>query len=139
MDSRVIAPGTGDATEKRIDLSHELAALRASGRRAFMRNGAVAAASAVVATTAGTAFGQTGNPNYLPSLYRGQNAQEFQAIQSHENAHVTFLVNALGAAARPKPSFVNLLQPDLVTFAKTSRALENTGCRCLPWRGTHHP
>ena len=53
--------------------------------------------------------------------------REFEAIQTHENAHVAFLVNALGANARPKPSFVDLTQPNLVTFAQTSRSLENTG------------
>ena len=34
---------------------------------------------------------------------------------------------ALGGAARPKPTFVNLVQPNLLAFAKTSQALENTG------------
>ncbi len=127
MDSRVMAPSTGAPIETGVDLRREIAALKLSGRRAFMRTGAVAAASAVAASAGSKAFGQTGNPNYLPSLYRGQNAQEFLAIQKHENDHVKFLVTALGSYARPKPSFVNLLQPDLVTFAKTSRALENTG------------
>ena len=96
-----------------------------TGRRGFFRRGAVAAASALAVSLGGKAF--AGNPNYLPSLYLGENVREFEAIQTHENAHVAFLVNALGAFARPKPSFVDLTQPNLVTFAQTSRALENTG------------
>jgi hypothetical protein len=36
-------------------------------------------------------------------------------------------VEALGSYARPKPSFVNLVQPNLVAFATTAKALENTG------------
>jgi hypothetical protein len=94
-------------------------------RRSFLGRGAAAAAAAVAAFAGREARAQ--NPNYLPSLYPNENVHEFQAIQKHENAHVTFLVNALGANARPKPSFVNLTQPDLLTFAKTTRALENTG------------
>ena len=71
-----------------------------------------------------------GNPNYLPSLYPNENVKEFQAIQTHENAHVTYLINAINAAGgtpRPKPSFVNLTQANLLAFAQTSQALENTG------------
>ncbi len=81
-----------------------------------------------MATFSGRAY--AGNPNYLPSLYQGENVREFQAIQSHENAHVTYLINAItgaGGTPRPKPSFVNLTQPTLVAFAQTSQALENTG------------
>jgi hypothetical protein len=96
-----------------------------SGRRAFFRRGAAAAASALAVGAVGEAFGS--NPNYLPSLYLNENVREFEAIQQHENAHVAFLVNALGAYARPKPSFVDLTQANLVAFATTSRALENTG------------
>jgi hypothetical protein len=97
------------------------------GRRSFL--GRVAAvAAAAVATLTGRA--QAGNPNYLPSLYQGENVKEFQAIQAHENAHVAYLIDAIseaGGTPRPKPSFVNLTQPDLVTFAHTSQALENVG------------
>ncbi len=108
-------PGSGGETGKK----------RETGRRAFFRRGVAAAASALAVSAGRQAF--AGNPNYLPSLYLGENVREFEAIQTHENAHVAFLVNALGANARPKPSFVNFTQPNLVTFAQTSRALENTG------------
>ena len=96
-----------------------------TGRRSFIGRGAVAVAAGVAAFSGGEV--RAGNPNYLPSLYPNENANEFKAIQAHENAHVKFLVTALGANARPMPSFVNLTQPNLLTFAQTSRALENTG------------
>lgn len=98
-----------------------------TGRRSFFRRGAAAAASAVAAATFAGRDAVAGNPNYLPSLYLGENVMEFEAIQTHENAHVAFLVNALGTYARPQPSFINLVQPNLVTFAQTANALENTG------------
>ncbi len=44
-----------------------------------------------------------------------------------ETSHVTFLKTALGASARPKPTFQKLEQADIMTFAQTSQALENTG------------
>jgi hypothetical protein len=55
-------------------------------------------------------------------------AQAFADIRAHENAHVQFLVNALGRHARPVPTFQNLLQPNRDQFVRTSAALENTGC-----------
>ena len=55
-------------------------------------------------------------------------AQAFADIRAHENAHVQFLVNALGRNARPIPMFQNLRQPNLNQFVRTSQALENTGC-----------
>jgi hypothetical protein len=99
--------------------------IRGTGRRGFFRGGVAAAVSALAMGSARKA--SAGNPNYLPSLYAGENVTEFQAIQSHENAHVAFLVQALGTYARPSPSFVNLTQPNLVAFAQTAKALENTG------------
>ncbi len=108
-------PGAGRSGEDRAR----------AGRRSFLGRGAAAAAAAVAAFVGRDARAQ--NPHYLPSLYPNENVHEFQAIQKHENAHVAFLVNALGTDARPNPSFVDLTQPDLLTFAKTTRALENTG------------
>jgi hypothetical protein len=98
-----------------------------TGRRGFFRRSAAAAASAAGVGMFADRDAVAGNPNYLPSLYPNENVMEFEAIQAHENAHVAFLVNALGAYARPQPSFINLVQPNLVTFARTSQALENTG------------
>ncbi len=52
---------------------------------------------------------------------------QLKLVQRHENAHVRFLVNALGSSARPKPSFRNLRQRNLTAFLNVSRGLENTG------------
>jgi len=71
--------------------------------------------------------GQGRGSNSLPSLYGGWNARNFQSIMAHENAHVAFLVTALGTAARPKPTFQNLSQRNVRTFATVSQTLENVG------------
>ncbi len=52
---------------------------------------------------------------------------QIQLLRKHENDHVAALVSALGPNARPKPTFQNLLQPNLFGFLTVSRALENTG------------
>lgn len=99
-----------------------------AGRRSFLGRGAAAAAGALAAFAGREA--RAGNPNYLPSLYLNENIMEFQAIQTHENAHVQYLITAIndaGGTPRPEPCFVNLTQPNLVAFAQTSQALENTG------------
>ncbi len=95
-------------------------------RRSFVKVGAtmVAAATGLMATGSTAEAAPTTVPNFYPNF----NKRAFKAIQDDENAHVAFLVNALGAAARPKPNFKNLLQPDLRSFVTTSNALENTGC-----------
>ena len=51
----------------------------------------------------------------------------FNDIRRHENAHVPALVALLGVNARPKPTFQNLAQPNVVAFVATSQGLENTG------------
>jgi hypothetical protein len=63
----------------------------------------------------------------LPELYSGSNLRAFDNIQADENAHVAFLVNALGSMARPKPTFQGLQQPNVHSFAEVARTLENTG------------
>lgn len=95
-------------------------------RRAFLTRGALLAGSAVAAIGLTTAmsqelFGQSTPPVSLK--------QQMQLVRRHENDHVAFLVSALGAAARPKPTFVmeKLVTPNLYQFLLLSRALENTG------------
>ena len=51
----------------------------------------------------------------------------FESIRKHENAHVDFLLAALGKDARPKPTFKGLAQPNLKKFAELAQAFENTG------------
>lgn len=58
---------------------------------------------------------------------RGAQRDEFESIMKHENDHVAFLVQALGAAARPKPTFQGLEQDKPAGFAILSQTLENTG------------
>ena len=58
---------------------------------------------------------------------RGPQKGNFLSIQAHENAHVAFLVTALGASARPKPTFQGLLQPSFSEFVLLAQVLENTG------------
>jgi hypothetical protein len=61
----------------------------------------------------------------LKSLPESQ--QAFQEIMNDESQHVTFLQSALKSAARPKPTFKNLSQKDLASFAALSQTLENIG------------
>ncbi len=96
-----------------------------AGRRSFLRRGA-AAFSAASAAFAGREAHAT-NPNFLPSLYPNENVLEFQTIQADEQAHVKFLVNALGADARPMPTFQNLQMNNLQQFVQNSMVFENTG------------
>lgn len=56
-----------------------------------------------------------------------QNKVAFTEIQQDEAQHVTFLQSALKSAARPKPTFKGLEQPDVMSFANVSMALENVG------------
>jgi hypothetical protein len=63
----------------------------------------------------------------LPEIYKDWNLRNFEQIQSDENAHVAFLVNALGAYARPTPIFQSLEQSTVHEFAELARAFENTG------------
>jgi hypothetical protein len=56
-----------------------------------------------------------------------QNKAAFNEIMSDENAHVSFLMSALGSSARPKPTFKGLAQTDINAFASLARTLENVG------------
>lgn len=71
--------------------------------------------------------GNRGGRGGLPELYPGSNTAQFVTILEDENQHVGFLLQALGANARPLPVFKNLEQPDIGSFVLTSRAFENTG------------
>ena len=67
--------------------------------------------------------------------------QIFQTIQAHENAHVEYLRNALGASARPKPTFdftagngsgtgpFATVFTSYATFMAVAQAFEDTGVR----------
>ncbi|MEJ7592696.1 MAG: ferritin-like domain-containing protein [Planctomycetaceae bacterium] len=96
------------------------------GRRGFIRGtsallGSAAVGAAVILGSSDEVNAQTG-----PSPGAGL-LQQLKLVQRHENAHVRYIKGLLGSAARPKPTFRNLLQPNLTAFLNTSRALENTG------------
>jgi hypothetical protein len=94
-------------------------------RRAAMTTMVVPAVGAI--THAVSAASRAGEAGPLPQLYKKSNAHQFEQIQADENAHVAFLVNALGNSARPMPVFQSLEQPSVHRFARVARLLENTG------------
>lgn len=68
----------------------------------------------------------------------------FQQIQKHENAHVAYLVGALGPAAIAKPNFdftAGGMFPDVfsnyATFQAVSQAFEDTGVRAYKGQATN--
>jgi hypothetical protein len=105
------------------------ASLNAHSRRKFLTRSAsiaVMGTAAAVLLTSGTPASAVALSPRDKDRYRIQNPQ-FLTIQGHENAHVDFLVSALGADARPKPTFKGLKQKNVVNFITVSQALENTG------------
>jgi len=113
--------------------------LRGAALSGLMAGGAAAAAqaaklplghggySATASRGKTTAARRRNMAGTLPDLYPNWNRTNFQQIQSDENDHVAFLTSALGAQARPVPTFQNLPQATPLAFAQTSFALENTG------------
>lgn len=93
-----------------------------ASRRSFLSRGALLAPAGALALT-------TWSPSAAQAQGVGgaETRQNFQDIQRHENDHVAFLVQALGANARPKPTFQNLLQGSFRMFFEVSQDLENTG------------
>src|SRR5262245_56076193 len=88
----------------------------ASSRRAFLKGGAAVAG---VALASGVASEATAAPVNL--------RQQMSLVRRHENDHVDFIANALGAQARPKPTFQNLQRSNVNDFLTVALALENTG------------
>lgn len=94
-----------------------------SSRRALLRKSlisatAVASASLLVTQTVGASSRTALNLS---------SSRAFHEIRKDEDAHVAYLVKALGSAARPKPSFKGLRQDDLEDFINLSRVFENVG------------
>ncbi|HZC04754.1 MAG TPA: ferritin-like domain-containing protein [Ktedonobacterales bacterium] len=88
--------------------------------------------SAAPRLTSSTAFADAAQKTHVEAgrqslgSLSGAGAQ-FVEIQNDENGHVTFLQQALGSNARPKPTFKGLDAPDIQTFAKDSMTFENLG------------
>lgn len=95
---------------------------RTVNRRSFLSRGGVLAGAGALAIQ--TSFPAGAGAQGLGS---SQTRLNFRDIQRHENDHVAFLVGALGANARPKPMFQNLLQPNRREFFEVSQDLENVG------------
>lgn len=99
-------------------------------RRLFLRQSALTLAgtsAAILAASGRPARGAAAENESREVRPPAGQRSYFASIRQHESDHVTFLVNALGAEARPKPNFQNLLQKRYVDFVTTSQALENTG------------
>lgn len=94
-------------------------------RRRFLQSGAA---------VAGVALASSLGSNESQAAPTGPR-QQLALVRRHENDHVAFLVSALNTVGqqmgmnvtRPKPTFQNLVQPNLNAFLTTSLALENTG------------
>ncbi len=118
----------------------------ASSRRTFLRSSLAGAAVLVPATLVaacgsstpangsttsgggGVATATSTQPTMQLALRSvADSKQAFNEIMDDENQHVTFLQSALKSAARPKPTFKNLTQSDLQSFANLSQTLENIG------------
>ena len=94
-----------------------------TSRRKFLRGSVVGASAMVPATllVAQTAHAATrAAANLSPE-------QAFREIRNDEDAHVSFLKQALGSAARPKPTFKNLNKDSANDFIRLSQVFENVG------------
>lgn len=112
----VIAQGIVQPS-RRLFLTRSTALAAAAGSAAAMLNGGIALAGETSKQEEAE-----GNGN------RGAQRSNFESIQQHENDHVAFLVKALGADARPMPTFQGLEQKTFLEFVMISQTLENTGC-----------
>ena len=94
-------------------------------RRSLLRNSLLGATSVAAASLLVT---QTASAATKAATSYGLSAEDaFQEIKSDEDAHVSYLLAALGSAARPKPSFKGLKQKDRTSFIKLSQVFENVG------------
>ncbi|GAC1524405.1 MAG: hypothetical protein NVS3B14_23970 [Ktedonobacteraceae bacterium] len=147
MTNQFISPNEnneGQRAEKLKELAQG-----ATSRRGFFRRSAVGVAIVTVTPAALlVACGQTsttGNPGNTPTASSStatktgdalalpalsNSGMAFTEIMNDENAHVTFLHDALtkaGATPRPKPTFKGLQQSDINSFANLSQTFENVG------------
>ncbi|WZO98792.1 ferritin-like domain-containing protein [Isosphaeraceae bacterium EP7] len=93
------------------------------GRRSFLMRSTLA----IPAALAMSGVAKAGSLGTLPSLYSGWNSRNFREIGNDEANHVSVLTSLLGANARPKPTFQNLVAGSAAQFAGLSQAFENIG------------
>lgn len=107
------------------------AAIAVPSRRNFLtRSAMVTLAASTSAMLLGTGAARADSKDREERREVGSSGPQkgyFASIQAHENAHVAFLVTALGAQARPKPTFTGLLQKSYADFVLLAQTLENTG------------
>ena len=97
-------------------------------RRGFLGRAVASAAAAGAAIGGVTASAANARgTGMFPNLYPNQNRTYFHEIEFDENSHVTFLVQALGGAARPKPTFQNISNLPYGVFVYLSQTFENVG------------
>jgi Ferritin-like domain len=95
-----------------------------ASRRAFLLRSA--AGAALVAPAASLILAQTASAATLSG--HGLSAYDaFHEIRKDEDNHVSFLKQALGSYARPKPKFKNLRQSSTHAFIQLSQVFENVG------------
>lgn len=94
-----------------------------TSRRTLLRNSLVGAAAVIPASLL---VSQTASAAANTALHLSAE-DAFHEIKRDEDAHVSFLKEALGSAARPKPSFKDLKQSDVDNFVVLSRTFENVG------------
>lgn len=94
-------------------------------RRGFLKR-SVATTGIAAVSAAALGLGDT-EIAYGQTSGRVSLAQQMHLVQRHENDHVAILVSALGSSARPKPTFQNIMSPNVAQFLTLGKALENTG------------
>jgi hypothetical protein len=95
-----------------------------ASRRSFLIRSTVGAS--LIAPAAGLLVTQTAQAATRSASHLSA-AQAFHEIREDEDAHVSFLKEALGRAARPKPTFKDLKQPHVDAFVQLSQVFENVG------------
>ncbi len=98
---------------------------KTTSRRALLRNAAIGATGVASATLFLTQTANAASSISEPQRLSAYSA--FNEIKRDEDTHVSFLKQALGKYARPKPTFKNLKQQDAYHFIKLSQVFENVG------------
>jgi|GEM_PF-2260442 len=134
MTNHIRSPQSEDQQNSSFNLASSNVSRRSLLQRSAIAAAAIAplgllAACGSAGTSAASSPTKTaGSAGTLAELKPlGQNKTAFTEIQSDENAHVMFLVNALMSKARPKPTFQKIEQSDIMSFANVSMQLENVG------------
>jgi hypothetical protein len=113
----------------RRSLTGMVLAVPVGGLLAACGSGSTMTGSASMPTSAATSA--PSSPVRMLSLAAvADSGSAFREIMQDENAHVTFLQQALtkaGVQPRPKPTFKNLEQMDVQAFAQLAQTFENVG------------